>query len=43
MAWPLVTFLVVVKFKMSRCDLLANANSRANPTAKMVVDQTSGP
>jgi hypothetical protein len=35
--------LVVVKFKMSRCDLLANADSPATPTAKMVVDQTSGP
>jgi hypothetical protein len=30
---------VVVKFKMSRCDLLKNANSPATPTAKMVVDQ----
>ena len=34
---------VVVKFKMSRCDLLKNANSPATPTAKLVVDQTSGP
>jgi hypothetical protein len=31
---------VVVKFKMSRCDLLKSANSPATPTAKMVVDQT---
>jgi len=30
---------VVVKFKMSRCDLLANASSPAAPTAKAVVDQ----
>src|SRR6266516_3349166 len=34
---------VVVKFKMSRCDLLKNGNSPATPTAKLVVDQTSGP
>jgi len=34
---------VVVKTKMSRCDLLASANSPAALTARMVVDQTSGP
>jgi hypothetical protein len=34
--------VVVVKTKMSRCDLLANANSPAALTAKMVVDQTAG-
>jgi hypothetical protein len=34
---------VVVKSKMSRCDLLASAASPAALTAKMVVDQTSGP
>jgi hypothetical protein len=34
---------VVVKSKMSRCDLVKNASSPAALTAKMVVDQTSGP
>jgi hypothetical protein len=34
---------VVVKSKMSRCDLLANASSPAALTAKAVVVQTSGP
>jgi hypothetical protein len=33
---------VVVKTKMSRCDLLATANSPAALTAKAVVDQTGG-
>lgn len=33
---------VVVKTKMSRCDLLANASSPAVLTAKAVVDQTAG-
>ena len=33
---------VVVKTKMDRCGLLANANSPAALTAKAVVDQTAG-
>jgi hypothetical protein len=33
---------VVVKTKMGRCDLLANASSPAALTAKAVVDQTTG-
>jgi hypothetical protein len=33
---------VVVKTKMSRCDLLANASSPVALTAKEVVDQTTG-
>jgi hypothetical protein len=34
--------VVVVKTKMSSCDLLANASSPAALTAKEVVDQTTG-